>query len=232
MIVTEEAGDTKSRILRIAERLFAEQGFAGVSLRQLTTAAGVNLAAVNYHFGSKEGLLTAIFENRCNPMNDERLHRLEACAETEGGPPLLEQIVAAFIAPALASTNNAAGGAVFTRLRATLAAEQNELARRLVAKYFDATSIRFVAALARALPHLSHAEVFWRFNFLLGTLYYTMVNPARVEHLSNGLCDATDVDAVLAQMVPYAAAGLRAPGTGSAAGGAAKRSARSSRGAR
>ena len=217
MIVTAAAGDTKSRILRIAERMFAEQGFSGVSLRQLTTAAGVNLAAVNYHFGSKEGLLTAIFESRCNPMNDERLHRLEACAEIEGGAPLLEQIVAAFIAPALASTNNAAGGAVFTRLRATLAAEQNELARTLVAKYFDATSHRFVAALARALPHLPQADVFWRFNFLLGTLYYTMVNPARIEHLSRGLCDATDVDTVLAQMVPYVAAGLRAPAVASGA---------------
>ncbi|HTZ78478.1 MAG TPA: TetR/AcrR family transcriptional regulator [Stellaceae bacterium] len=212
MTVATDSSDTKTRILRIAERMFAERGFAGVSLRQLTTAAGVNLAAVNYHFGSKEGLLTAIFESRCNPMNEERLRRLEACAEVESGAPLLEQIVAAFIAPALASTNNAAGGAVFTRLRATLAAEQNELARTLVAKYFDRTSIRFITALARALPHLSQAEVFWRFNFLLGTLYYTMVNPARIEHLSSGLCDATDVDAVLAQMVPYAAAGFRAPG--------------------
>ena len=137
-----------------------------------------------------------------------------------GGPPLLEQIVAAFIAPALAATNNAAGGAVFTRLRATLAAEQNELARTLVAKYFDATSHRFATALARALPHLSQAEVFWRFNFLLGTLYYTMVNPTRIEHLSKGLCDATDVDTVLAQMVPYVAAGFRAPSVPS---GASKR---------
>jgi len=210
VIVAEDLSDTKTRLLRTAERMFAEQGYTGVSLRQLTAAAGVNLAAVNYHFGSKEGLLAAIFESRCRPMNDERLARLEACGEAPGRP-LLEQIIAAFIAPALASTGESAGGATFTRLRAVLSVEHNELARELIAKHFDAASTRFVAALARALPHLGRAEVFWRFHFLLGSLYYTMINPGRIEHLSGGLCDAGDADAVLTQMVPFLAAGFRAP---------------------
>src|SRR5215472_7846744 len=104
VLVTEAAGDTKSRLLGVAERLFADQGFDGVSVRQLTAAAGVNLAAVNYHFGSKEGLLSAIFEQRCRPMNEERLRRLSDCAEHAHRPPMLEQIIAAFIAPALASS--------------------------------------------------------------------------------------------------------------------------------
>lgn len=222
MIVAEEASDTKTRLLRVAERMFADQGYNGVSLRQLTAAAGVNLAAVNYHFGSKEGLLAAIFESRCRPMNEERLARLETCTEGAGKPPLLEQIIAAFIAPALASTSDVAGGATFTRLRAVLSVEHNELARNLIAKHFDTTSARFVAALARALPQLSHAEVFWRFHFLLGALYYTMINPGRIEHLSNGFCDASDVDAVMTQMVPFLAAGFRAPALGSKTGGRTK----------
>src|SRR5581483_1005549 len=167
----DASADTKTRLLREAERRFAEHGYDGVSLRQLTAAAGVNLAAVNYHFGSKEGLLAAIFESRCRPMNAERLRLLEACGAAPGRPPLLEQILAAFIAPALTSTSDAAGGATFTRLRAMLAVEHNDLARSLIAKHFDATSTRFVAALAQALPHLARAEVFWRFHFLLGTLY-------------------------------------------------------------
>jgi AcrR family transcriptional regulator len=205
------ASDTKSRLLGVAERLFAEHGFVGVSVRQLTAAAGVNVAAVNYHFGSKEGLLTAIFERRCRPMNDERLRRLAACAERAEGPPLLEQIIAAFIAPALASSADRGGGTTFTRLRAVLSVEHNELARRLIARYFDATSQRFVAALAEAVPHLARAELFWRFHFLLGALYYTMINPSRVAHLSDDLCEAGDVEAVPTQMVPFIAAGFRAP---------------------
>ena len=210
--VTEPRSDTKSRLLGVAERLFAEHGFDGVSVRQLTAAAGVNLAAVNYHFGSKEGLLAAIFEQRCRPMNEERLRRLSDCAEHAHRPPMLEQIIAAFIAPALASSADHGGGrAAFTRLRATLSVEHNELARTLIARYFDATSQRFVAALGRAVPHLSRAELYWRFHFLLGALYYSMINPSRIAHLSDGVCDAGDVEALLTQMVPFIAAGFRAP---------------------
>ncbi|HUK09150.1 MAG TPA: TetR/AcrR family transcriptional regulator [Stellaceae bacterium] len=223
MSVAVESADTQTRLMRVGERMFAEQGYDGVSLRQLTAAAGVNLAAVNYHFGSKEGLLAAIFENRCRPMNEERLRRLAACAEGEGRPPLLQQIVAAFIGPALSSTTDAEGGATFTRLRALLAVEHNELARSLIAKHFDASSRRFIAALAAALPHLSRAEVLWRFHFLLGTLYFTMTNPSRIGHLSEGLCDAGDVGAVMREMVPFVAAGFRAPSVG---GGALNKTAR------
>ncbi|HLJ21724.1 MAG TPA: TetR family transcriptional regulator [Stellaceae bacterium] len=212
VLVAEPASDTKSRLLRVAERLFAEHGFDGVSVRQLTAAAGVNLAAVNYHFGSKEGLLAAIFEERCRPMNEERLRRLGDCAERANRAPMLEQIIEAFIAPALASTADRSGGrAAFTRLRATLSVEHNEIARALIARYFDATSQRFVAALARAVPHLSRSELYWRFHFLLGALYYSMINPSRIAHLSDGLCDAGDVEAVLTRMVPFIAAGFRAP---------------------
>jgi AcrR family transcriptional regulator len=212
VLVVEPASDTKSRLLTVAERLFAEHGFAGVSVRQLTAAAGVNLAAVNYHFGSKEGLLAAIFELRCRPMNDERLRRLGGCFERANGPPMLEQIIAAFVAPALASSADPSGGrAAFTRLRATLSVEHNEVARALISRYFDATSQRFVAALSRAVPELSRAELYWRFHFFLGAIYYSMINPSRIAHLSDGLSDAGDVDAVLTQMVPFIAAGFRAP---------------------
>ena len=224
VLVAEPATDTKSRLLRVAERLFAEQGFDGVSVRQLTAAAGVNLAAVNYHFGSKEGLLAAIFEERCRPMNEERLRRLSDCAEHAHRPPMLEQIIAAFIAPALASGADPGGGrAAFTRLRATLSVEHNEVARALISRYFDATSQRFVAALGRAVPHLSRAELYWRFHFLLGALYYSMINPGRIAHLSEGLCDAGEVEAVLTQMVPFIAAGFRAPSLDRSGRGRARR---------
>jgi AcrR family transcriptional regulator len=213
MSVTDEPIDTRTRLMRIGERMFAEQGYNQVSLRQLTAAARVNLAAVNYHFGSKEGLVEAIFDYRCRHMNEERLERLAACAEGNDRPPLLEQMIAAYIAPALSSTTEAAGGATFTRLRAMLAVEHNELARKLIAKHFDAISSRFVTALMVMLPHLSRAELFWRFHFLLGALYFTMTNPTRIAHLSRGLCDATDVNAVMREMVPFVAAGFRAPST-------------------
>jgi AcrR family transcriptional regulator len=204
--------DTKERLRRTAERLFAERGFRGVSVRAITAAAGANIAGVSYHFGSKEGLLTAIYEHHCRPMAEERRRRLAACAPRPGGPPMLEQIIEAFVAPALATTADAAGGgAAFTRLRAVMAYESSALARRLVARHFDETSLAFVDALSRCLPGLDRAEVFWRFHFLLGALYYTMIAPDRIGHLSDGMCDAADPGASLREMVPFIAAGFRAP---------------------
>src|SRR5581483_328509 len=132
------------------------------------------------------------------------------------------QIIAAFIGPALASSADR-GRAAFTRLRATLSVEHNELARTLIARYFDASSQRFVAALGRAVPHLSRAELYWRFHFLLGALYYSMINPSRIAHLSDGLCDAGDVETVLSQMVPFIAAGFRAPSLARSGRGRARR---------
>jgi AcrR family transcriptional regulator len=211
---------TRERILRVAEQLFAEHGFNGVSVRTLTAAANVNLAGVSYYFGSKEGLLAAIYDSHCRPMAEERLRLLAVCAEGKGRAPLLDQIIGAFIGPALDSTIDAVGGgAVFTRLRAMLAHENNALAKELVETHFDATSRRFVEALAACLPELGRDEVLWRFHFLLGTLYYTMITPDRIAHLSDGICDASDVATVMAQMVRFIAAGFRAPagaGRGSA----------------
>ncbi|HZS84644.1 MAG TPA: TetR family transcriptional regulator [Stellaceae bacterium] len=202
----------RRRLLRVAEQLFAEHGFKGVSVRALTAAAGVNLAGVNYYFGSKEGLLAAIFDAHCRPMAEERLARLALCAERPGAPPLLEQIIAAFIGPALASAaDGSGGGASFTRLRAVLAHENNGLAKRLIAEHFDATSRRFIDALAGAAPHLDRAEVFWRFQFLLGALYYTMMTPDRIRHLSEGVCDPAEVARAEDEMVRFLAAGFRAP---------------------
>jgi AcrR family transcriptional regulator len=199
--------------LRVAEQLFAEHGFNGVSVRAITAAAGVNLAAVSYYFGSKEGLVAAIYECHCRPMAAERARLLDGCTPGLGRPPMLEQIIAAFIGPALQSTVDAVGGgAVFTRLRAVLALENNPLAKELVAEHFDATSRTFIAALSLALPRLSREEVYWRFHFLLGTLYHTMISPDRIRHLSDGVCDPADVATVAAEMVRFVAAAFRAPG--------------------
>jgi AcrR family transcriptional regulator len=215
---TEEAG-ARERLLRVAARLFAEHGFNGVSVRTITAAAGVNLAAVSYYFGSKEGLLAAIYESHCRPMAAERVRLLEACAPGPGRPPMLEQIIAAFIGPALDATIDAVGGgAVFTRLRAVLAHENNALAKQLVAEHFDATSRRFIAALALSLPRLAREEVYWRFHFLLGALYYTMITPDRIRHLSDSICDPADVAGVMAEMVRFVAAGFRAPCLGDGGG--------------
>lgn len=206
-----EEESTRDRLLTVAERLFAERGFNGVSVRALTAAAGVNLASVGYHFESKEGLIAAIFERRCRPMMQERERLLALCAEGPGRPPLLEQIIAAFVLPAMSQATDAGGGgAIFTRLRAVLRHENSALARRLIAGNFDETSARFVDALHRCLPQLGRDAIHWRFHFLLSALYYTTIDPGRIRHISGGRCDPADTETAVRELVRFVAAGFRA----------------------
>ena len=111
MRTVQPSFSTRERILGVAETLFARHGFAGASLRQVTTAAKVNLAAVNYHFGSKESLIEEVFRRRLDELNR---HRLAALAVTQANPGRqLEDVLDAFIRPALEQSMDSAGGAAF-----------------------------------------------------------------------------------------------------------------------
>jgi AcrR family transcriptional regulator len=205
------ADDTGSRdrLIRAAARLFAEHGFDGVSVRQIAAAAEANSALVGYYFRGKEGLLFEVYRALSEPLTEERMRRLEACS-ARGTAPALEQVIEAFVRPALDATTGQEGQ-VFTRLRAMLAGRHSDLLERVVAERFDASTTRFVDVLSQCLPHLTRAEVFWRFHFLLGAIYYTAAGPHRIRVLSRGACDPADAEAVLPELVRYAAAGFRAP---------------------
>lgn len=208
----EIGASARARMLSAAARLFAARGLAGVGLREITAEAGVNLAAVNYHFGSKEKLLEALFAQRARPITEARLHLLGQCAAGPGRPPMLEQLLEAFLRPAF-SLGLEAGvdGATFGKLRARLSVESEELYRRILSRAFDASTRRFLDAVAAALPALPRAEVEWRFHFMLGTMIYTMANSGRIQSVTAGACDPGEPDAVLARLIPFLCAGFRAP---------------------
>jgi AcrR family transcriptional regulator len=208
----ETATPTRARMLSAAARLFAARGLAGVGLREITTEAGVNLAAVNYHFGSKEKLLEALFAERARPITEERLHLLGRCAEAPDRPPMLEQLMDAFLRPAF-SLGLEAGvdGATFGKLRARLSVESEELHRRVLSRAFDASTRCFLDAVVATLPALPRAEVEWRFHFMLGTMIYTMANSGRIQSVTEGACDPGEPDVVLARLIPFLCAGFRAP---------------------
>lgn len=206
---------TVDRILTAAARLFAARGLAGVGLREITAEAGVNLAAVNYHFGSKERLLEALFARRAKPITEERLRLLALCIDAPERPPMLEQLLDAFLRPAF-SLGLEAGvdGATFGKLRARLSVESEELYRRILSQAFDASTRAFLDAVARALPQLPRAEVEWRFLFMLGTMIYTMADSGRIQSITDGSCQPGEMDTALAKLVPFLCAGFRASSTG------------------
>jgi len=196
----EEDG-TRKRILTTAERLFAERGFNGVSVRALAAAANVNIASIGYHFRSKEGLLAEVYRRHCEPMIAERMHGLSAAVRL-AGTARIAAIIEAFVRPALAQVN-VEEGETFIRLRAVLSGENSELLEKLVADNFDQSSSAFIDALCDCLPHLSRTDVCWRFHFLLGTVYYTAAGPHRIHAFSNGRCDPGDTEAVIKELVPF-----------------------------
>jgi AcrR family transcriptional regulator len=203
--------DTRARILQAAEAMFAESGFDAVSMRDITTAARVNLASINYHFGSKMALLAEVVSGRAHIFVDERLKLLAAAPRDRHGRPKLEAVIAAFLRPALEMSRQP-GGANHMRLRARLAVEHIGMTKAQFEQIFDVSNEKFVDALAQALPDYPRAEIYWGFHGLLGIVVYTMANSGRIQHLSHGACDPTDVEATLARMVPYVAQGFRALG--------------------
>jgi AcrR family transcriptional regulator len=199
--------DTKTRILDAAERLFAEHGIAETSLRAITAAAGANLAAVNYHFQSKDALVHAVYSRRLGPANRKRLEMLDAAEARAGaGAPPVEEIIDAFAAPFLREFV----GTTFTTLMGRIHAEPGDLTLRVIGAEMGEIARRFGAALRRALPGLPEQDLFWRMHFAVGVLAHTLAGRRSLEILSQGKCAVGDVEAIRKRMVTFVCAGLRA----------------------
>ncbi|HAK56312.1 MAG: TetR/AcrR family transcriptional regulator [Vicinamibacterales bacterium] len=201
---------TKERILDAAEGLFANHGFAATSLRQITAVAEVNLAAVNYHFGSKEALLTAVFERRVVPVNQERLRLLDGLeAEAAQGKAIqLEDVVRAFLLPAFNAVEGfGQQGAKFMQLVGRMHSETNEQLRAAFLKLFQPVGQRFVPVLRQLLPTLTEDEVMWRLHFMIGSLAHILVCTQLEEPLMGKLARGGDLVEALVQ---FNTAGLTA----------------------
>jgi AcrR family transcriptional regulator len=208
-VAASPALSVRERILEVAERMFAEHGMSGVGLRAITTEANVNLASIAYHFGSKDGLLEALFAQRAAPIAQERMRLLNECLE-KSAKPKLEDILDAFLRPALTlGVQPQFGGPAFVKLRARLATEPESTTRKILSKAFDQSSRKFIDALVKALPQIPRAEIEWRFHFMLGAMFYTMADSGRIQALTNGRVDPGDVKRALHHMIPYLAAGFR-----------------------
>jgi AcrR family transcriptional regulator len=198
---------TKDRILGAAEELFAQFGFAGTSLRQVTSRADVNIAAVNYHFGSKENLVNEVFRRRMDEMSAQRLSQLRAAVAQ--APCELEGVLAAFVAPALALAQDRHGGGAFIRVIARAYAEKNDSLRRFLSDQYGHVLREFAKAIAGCVPSLSKEELYWRLDFLSGALTYAMADFGMIKRPS-GVSEAAHRERAARELIRFAAAGLRA----------------------
>ncbi|MCK6407330.1 MAG: TetR/AcrR family transcriptional regulator [Rhodocyclaceae bacterium] len=218
MSETRTQPDTRERILDAAERLFMESGYEGTSMRMITGEAGVNLAAVNYHFGSKEALLREVFRRRLNWLNAERLRALDALeAEAQGGALKPSAILEAFFGTLLKmGRDQSLGGMTFLRLLGRTLTEPADFIRAFFAGEYAEVIERYKKALFRALPEVPPEEIIWRFHLMLGAMSYAIAGTDALQVITG--CevdmnnDGPDAAQLLeARVMPFLLGGLRAP---------------------
>ena len=205
--------ETRDRILDAAESLFADNGFRAVSLRQITTEAGVNLAAVNYHFGGKDGLIYEVLTRVVGPINEERLSSLDlAEADAQGDAVPIRTILDAFFRPVV---NQLAGAhhnsQLYLKLAGRCLSESEEHSPETLLKLFEKVADRFVAASAKSLPHLSEVDIYWRLHFSVGTLLHSLAKGSQLVLFSRGKIPSVDPAETLDQLIQYTAGGMESP---------------------
>ncbi|WP_432459463.1 TetR/AcrR family transcriptional regulator [Agarivorans sp. QJM3NY_25] len=203
---------TKSKILDAAERLFAERGFADTSLRLITSEAEVNLASVNYHFGSKKELIQAVlmrYLEQFMPLVDEAMlvHTQSKHA------PSLEQVFNSFIEPLLAMNQiKRHGTAMLLLLLGRGYTDSQGHLRKFITHHFGEVLSRFQQAVKRAYPELSDSDIFWRLHFTLGTVVFTMASSAALKDIASvDFNEQINTEGLIRKVIPYLAAGVGAP---------------------
>ena len=210
--------ETQIRILDVAEELFMQHGFEGASMRMLTAKAGVNLAAINYHFGSKDALIEAVFRRRLDAMNAERIAELEQLEKDAAGRPLAaDAIIRAFIGASLRMIEDTRGGGRnFTRLLGRAYTEPAKPIRQLIGQMYAPAMERYKAAFSKALPELPKDELVWRMHFMFGTLAYTLAATDTVQLIAGAKPeDRYDARVLQDRLTAFMRACLLAPLAGS-----------------
>jgi len=203
---------TKNKILDAAESLFAVKGFNGTSLREITSLAEVNLAAVNYHFGSKKELIKAVMSRYMNELSPKLEAALQNICDDEKQPTLIE-VFSAFIDPLLwLNEFKENGTSNFLQLLGRGYTDSQGFLRWFLTTQYPKVITNFVDAVKRAYPELTPEDIFWRLHFTMGTLVFTMSsNDALIDIAQNDFDKTIDISGVIEQVIPYIAAGVAAP---------------------
>ena len=206
--------DTKQRILDAAEHLFARNGYHATSLRGITTTADANLAAVNYHFGSKEALLEAVIVRRLDPLNEIRRGQLEALlqkAELAGKLPSCREVLRAFVEPTLHLRQQGSETEDFIALIGRTLAEPRGIAMSIFLRHMQPLLQRIFQALALSLPALTEQDLFWRMHFTMGCLSHIMRCHERYSMVPENVNIDLPVDELIEQFLDFTTAGMEVP---------------------
>lgn len=202
--------NTRYQIIRAAEKLFADKGFRAMTLRDVTREAQVNLAAVNYHFGSKRNLMHEVIRARIEPINVERLERLDALIAQHGNASLpLDSIFDSLFRPVFESDGPGKGpNPALIKMIGRTFAEPAEFMRDLHRDFFNELSQRYLVELKRTCPKLIDETLRYRFFLSISTMLGATINQVILQNLSNSMASPPNYDKVLSELIAYATAGF------------------------
>lgn len=200
--------DKRRRIFDAAEELFARDGFAGTPLRAISSAAEVDLALINHHFGSKQDLFEAVIARRADVVHRDRLEALENCRTKAKGAPPLEDLVAAFLHPLFGRAQASSEWKNYLRLVARLSVEKEWV--DTLATLYNPTAKYFINAMRMIYPDASEDKLYWAYHFLLGNMVFTGADSGRIDQLSDGLVKSSDFAKAYEYLLVFTSAGMRA----------------------
>lgn len=204
---------THTRILNAAEELFARKGYHATSIRVLTEHAGVNLAAANYHFGTKEALLKEVIRRRLEPLNDVRLARLNGLVSRPALPDAslsVHDIFLAFVEPTLLFWEKTPGARFFVRFIGRSMADPDNTVRSIFLGYMTPVFQCMIQLLTQALPNMPQATLFWRLHFAIGALAHAMNTMERCPLATEGIQPPNDARSMVELIIPFITAGMEA----------------------
>lgn len=205
------ADKTRGQIVQAAEKIFAERGFQAMTLRAVTEAAHVNLAAVNYHFGSKTNLMHAVIERRIEPVNAARFQRLDALIAWHSPQPIpLDSIFEALFRPLFEHASTARGNDLaFIQMIGRALTEPANFMRKLHKDFFTELSQRFLTELRRSCPHLSEQQLQLRFYLSISTMLGTIIEQVSLKTISGGKLSGKNLDQLCDELTAFVVAGFR-----------------------
>lgn len=206
-----QMSEPKLRLIEAAEALFADRGFDTVSVRDITKLAKANVASINYHFGSRDGLLAVVLTRYIAPVNEERLLRLDQAEKTHGNKPVpLEVIVDAFARPLVTQVRKSElSERLFYKLLGRSFAQQDETLPPELETQFRVIISRFIRTLAKTLPGVPSEELIWRLHFVAGAMVHMLTHGDCIQHLTQGSSGTPTMDTTISRFIRFSAAGLR-----------------------
>jgi len=207
----KKRSDAKQRVLEAAEELFAKHGFESVSIRDITSQCGANVAAINYHFGGREKLVTEVMLRYIEPINEERLARLDAARQRWGGKAVpVEELIDAFVRPLVTRVKKSElSERLFYKLCGRVFSEHIDSLPAEVEAQFAPVLNRFYKAFANSLPELEKEELIWRFHFMVGGMIYLMSHQDMLQRMTHGDSGTPSMEASIGRFIRFSSAGFR-----------------------